>query len=68
MKFLIFIVMFLLIGAFFIISEKNLHLNNKENLNSFFNAYGKWIDGLIGNSKVVSGYVVKMDWLPGEGK
>ena len=68
MKILMFIVLFLLIGAFFIISNENIRLNNEENVNYFFKEYGKWFDNLVGNGKIVSGYLVKMEWLPEEGK
>jgi len=64
MKIFMFIIMFLLIGAFFIISEENMHLGNSEERGQFFDIYGHWFDGLIDNAGVVSGYVIKMDWLP----
>ena len=66
MKTFIFLIMFLLIGAFFIISDENIKLNNSENVGIFFKEYASWIDDLISNGRVVSGYVVKMEWLPGE--
>lgn len=56
--------MFLLIGAFFIISEGNIYLGNSEERVQFFDLYGHWFDGLIDNAGTVSGYVVQMDWLP----
>lgn len=68
MKVLIFVIVFLLIGGFFIISNKNIALNGSENVGLFFREYASWIDALAGNGKVVSGYVVKMEWLPGEGE
>lgn len=67
MKILMFIILFLLIGAFFIISNENIRLNNEENINLFFNLYGYWIDRLIDNTQNMGGYVIKMEWLPGEG-
>jgi len=66
MKAFMFIVMFLFIGAFFIISNENIKLNTKENIATFFSLYGKWVDGLVINGKTVFGYVVKMEWLPGD--
>ncbi|MFA5174254.1 MAG: hypothetical protein WC438_03670 [Candidatus Pacearchaeota archaeon] len=68
MKTLILIIVFLLIGAFFIISNENIKMNSKENVYHFFGLYADWFDKLIGNGKTASGYVVKMEWLPGEGK
>ena len=63
-----FVILFLLIGAFFIISNENIRLNSKENVNYFFKEYGQWFDQLVRNSKSASGYLIKMEWLPGEGK
>ena len=59
-----FLVMFLLIGAFFIVSNENIKLDSQENASEFFQLYGQWIDSLVGNGKTVLGYVVKMEWLP----
>ena len=68
MKTFMFLIMFLLIGAFFIISNENIRLNNSENVDYFFKEYGLWFDSLFSNGKVVVGYVAKMEWLPDEGK
>ena len=59
-----FIIMFLFIGGFFIISNQNIQLNSSENVKVFFKEYSRWIDDLIENGRVVSGYVIKMEWLP----
>ena len=67
MKTFMFIIMFLLIGAFFIISNEEIKLNSEENIGVFFNLYGQWVNSLVGNGKTVLGYVVKMEWLPNEG-
>ena len=66
MKTLMFVVVFLLIGAFFIISNENLKMNEKPNVSAFFKMYGSWMTGLLKNSGQLAGYVVKMDWLPKE--
>jgi len=55
---------FLFIGAFFIISNENLKMNSKENILYFFKEYSTWINKLFNNTKVVVGYVIKMYWLP----
>lgn len=68
MKLLMFLIFFLLIGAFFIISNENIRMNSQENVDRFFNLYGEWIDSLTSNSQVVVGHVVKMEWLPNEGR
>jgi len=64
MKLLMFIILFFLIGAFFIISNENIRLNSNENINLFLKEYGKWADDLLGNGRTVVGYVAKMEWLP----
>ena len=65
MKIFMFIMVFLLVGGFFIISNEEMQLNSSENVGLFFSEYGKWIDNLFSNGKTVVGYVLKMEWLPG---
>ena len=60
-----FITFFLLLGAFFIISENNLKLAETGNLQKFLGLYYSWIIQLGGNSFNTAGYIVKLDWLPG---
>ncbi len=66
MKTFMFIIMFLLIGAFFIISNEEIKLDSQKNVGVFFQLYGRWIDSLVNNGRTVLGYVVKMEWLPDE--
>jgi len=66
MKTLMFFIFFLLIGAFYIISNENIKMNSSENMNHFLDLYVSWFNKLIENGNVVSGYVVKMEWLPGK--
>jgi len=58
--------MFLLIGAFFIISQNNLALKETGNLNKFISLYSAWLTRILDNSSNAVGYVIKMDWLPGQ--
>jgi len=58
--------MFLLIGAFFIISQNNLALKETGNLNKFISLYSAWLSRILDNSSNTLGYVIKMDWLPGQ--
>jgi len=58
--------MFLLIGAFFIISQNNLALKETGNLNKFISLYSSWFGRILDNSSNAVGYVIKMDWLPGQ--
>ncbi len=64
MKFLMLITMFFLIGAFFIISQNNLHLNNSENADKFISIYKIWLEKTFNNFVSLTGHVVEMKWLP----
>ncbi len=64
MKFLMFVIIFLLLGGFFIISEQRIQLNNKQNIDYFFDSYSKWFDSLFRNANSMAGYVIRMEWLP----
>ena len=64
MKIIMLVIIFLLVGAFFIISENSLHLNKTEELNKFTSLYFSWFGGVFDNLKQTTAYVVKMDWLP----
>jgi len=64
MKTLLFFIFFLLIGAFFIISNENIKMNSNENIDYFISQYSKWFDKLINNGNGLAGYVIKMQWLP----
>jgi hypothetical protein len=60
------LLMFLFFGAFFIISNQNLHLNNEQESAKFWNSYYTWASKLFDNGKSVVGYVVKSDWMPAD--
>lgn len=64
MKLLIFVMMFFLIAAFFIISENRLALKDKEARKDFSNHYYSWLNKTFENTKSMTGYVAKLDWLP----
>ena len=64
MKVFMLIIIFLLLGAFFIISNENLHLGDDEEFSEFSSAYKDWADGLTSNVKSLTGYLVKLEWLP----
>ena len=67
MKLIMFITLFLLLGAFYIISENTIALNSWENVNLFFEKYFFWIGTILENSRSVVGSVVKMEWMPAAG-
>ncbi len=64
MKIFLVITIFLLVGAFFIISERGIILSESKGMEEFGDAYISWLDEIFGNSKDLAGYVVKFDWLP----
>ena len=56
--------MFFLIGAFFIVSNGNLHLKDVEGIGEFYDSYFDWIGQLFNNFRSISGFVINFDWLP----
>jgi len=64
MKLQIFIVKLLFLGAFFIISNENLHLLVVSERELFFNIYFGWLADLSAQMIDVTGYVVQFKWLP----
>lgn len=67
MKFYLFLMIFLLIGAFFIISNNNLHLGKQAEMNKFTSLYYSWLGSLFDNAKSLTAYAVKSEWLPEKG-
>lgn len=55
---------FLFLGAFFIVSNENLHLSNKAEAKTFGSLYYNWFLDLFSNVHGVVGYAVKSEWLP----
>lgn len=64
MKLFLFIMMFFLIGAFFIISENNLSIIEGHDQDVLIKMYSAWIGKILDNSRSLSGYVIRMNWLP----
>ena len=64
MRWLVFLVVFLIAGALFIISNGNLHLGNPEELQIFKSTFYGWLGQLGGNVKSLTAYVVNVDWMP----
>ncbi len=68
MKISILIVMFFLIGAFFIISNNNLKFTKAADRQQISNLYKAWLGSVAENTIGSVGYVTKMDWLPEKNK
>ncbi|MCH7568880.1 MAG: hypothetical protein IIA87_05670 [Nanoarchaeota archaeon] len=64
MKTAMFIIKFLLLGALFIVSNEDLALKEKDNFNEFTGLYSDWLGSLFEHGKDLTGYIVKVDWLP----
>jgi len=64
MKIFLFIVVFLLMGAFFIISNNNLHIGNPEQFDAFMTQYYGWFFKLANNVGTATSYAVNIDWMP----
>ena len=64
MRLLMLFLAFLLLGGFFIVSNQNLHLINKEDVSVFYDSYLSWCGGILSNIKSVTGYVVNLKWIP----
>lgn len=67
MRITVFIVKFLLLGAFFIISNHNLALANTDDRQEFIDVFKSWVVGVGKNVASLTGYVVDVEWLPTEG-
>lgn len=59
-----FIVIFIMIGALFIISENNLALKESKNIKEFGFLYMDWLGKIFDNSKRITSSVINLDWLP----
>jgi hypothetical protein len=64
MKLAIFVIFFFLVGAFFIISNNNMHMGSAGQFNIFMNSYYGWFFKLAHNVGSVTSYVVNVDWMP----
>lgn len=64
MKVAIILIMFLFVGMFFIISENHLALRESGSFGKAVHLYSAWMSQIFDNSIGLTGYIVKMDWLP----
>ena len=64
MKFLMFILMFLVIGALLIISNHQLALNESKNVETFLDSYISWLDNVFSNTKDVFAKTSELNWQP----
>ena len=64
MRVILFIVIFFILGALFIINNNNLALIHKENIGSFSSLYLNWLDNIYSNTYSLTGKIIQLDWLP----
>ncbi len=66
MKTILVIIIFLLMNAFFIISDNALALKNEGNIGKFFSLYSQWIKEVKSNLLTITGDVIKLKWIASE--
>ena len=69
MRSFVFLIKFLLLGAFFVISYQGpdsggLPLVEEGNIKEFGKLYADWLSGIGGNVATLTGYVADAEWLP----
>lgn len=64
MKILFFLLVFLLLGGFIIISNENLHILNEKEREKFGEMYLYWFDNLFDNFKGLTAYIINTNWIP----
>lgn len=55
---------FFLLGALLIISNNNLALVNKGNLETFSVLYSAWLNNVYSNTYSLTGKIIQLEWLP----
>jgi len=64
MRVLVFILVFLLLGAFYIVSYHNLALKNPASFETLLIKYLNWFPKITENIVSVTGHVTKLKWMP----
>lgn len=64
MKFLIFIMMFLIIGSLIIINNNDLNIYEKNDFKEFSDGYIHWLGNFYINIKTTTGNAIKLNWFP----
>mgnify|MGYP001604124142 CR=1 FL=1 len=66
MKILIFILMLFIVVGLILINNYNLHLSDKEQLNTFSKLYFNWLGEIYSNFFSITGHISKLNWLPSD--
>lgn len=64
MRLLVFILVFLLMGAFYIVTAHNIALKNPGAFETLLVKYLGWFPKVIENVISVTGHVIKLEWMP----
>ncbi len=64
MKILIFLLMLFLVSGLVLINNHNLHLSDKEELQSFSDLYFNWVGQVYSNFFSMTGHFTRLDWAP----
>jgi hypothetical protein len=64
MRFILLILIFFIIGGLFIISNNNLFMYQQGNVVNFVDMYLTWLNQLSSNLNILTGNVIKLDWIP----
>jgi hypothetical protein len=64
MRFLFILLIFLFLGAFFIVSNENIKINKNQEFDRFLKFYSSWLSSLLSNAKTITGYAIRSNWLP----
>jgi hypothetical protein len=62
MRIFLFLIIILFAGAFLIISNQNIYINNPKSINLFIDGYFQWMLKIFDNSKKITSFVIKLDW------
>lgn len=64
MKIILFVIIFLLMNMFFIVSNYNLAMNNQKNIKEIMSNYSNWLKKISGNTIKITGKVIELNWAP----
>lgn len=64
MKIIIFVMIFLILGALFIISNNDLKITDKNDLKKFSEECKIWGNKILQNIGALTGNAIKQNWLP----
>jgi len=64
MRILFIFIFFLVLGFLLIISNNDLQMYKKEDIQTFSNISTTWANKLYSNLQILSGQIIKLDWLP----